>query len=365
MQILFLAPFPPHKGGIAYYSIQFLRQAPKGLEIIPVGFKRIFPKFLYPGSSIKEKNMEKEEVPLIVDILNPFTWSSISKIELKEEGIFLIPYWTSILALPFYFIIKIFKKRKKKWKVLLWCHNIKDHNPLPLLELFKKNLFKLADGFLLHSNFALKEIEKEYSQKKFFSFLPLHPIDFDLIEKKIARKILNLNENEKAILFLGTIRKYKGIEDLIKIAEILKEKNYKFIIAGDLWRECKKYLRDLKKPYFKTYFGFHDFKRISLFLSSADLVLLPYKKASSSGILMLCYTYEVPFCIKYLEEYEEYLPLKYPVLKTPEEMANFIEKFFADKNYESFIRKIIKEKKDSFTWERFFENFFKFIENFF
>ncbi|MEJ5166196.1 MAG: glycosyltransferase, partial [Thermoanaerobaculia bacterium] len=300
-EMLFLAPFPPHKGGIAYYSEEFIKNAPDNLIIKPVGFKRVFPKILYPGSSIKKRE-EMGEFPLEIDSLNPFTWDYPSSLNLKEEGIFIISYWTSLLSIPLYFIVKNFKKRYKKWKIILWCHNVEDHRRIYFLENFKKKLFKEADGLIVHSKKAQREVKNFFEKKVLLSFLPIHPLPYGLIEKEKAKEGIGLRKEDKTILFLGTIRKYKGIENLIQIGKILKERDFKFIIAGDLWRECKKYVKDFKELNFITFFGFHSWEEIIKFLSLSDLLLMPYESASGSGILMIAYYYRLPFCITGLEE---------------------------------------------------------------
>lgn len=360
-EMLFLAPFPPHKGGIAYYSEEFIKNAPDNLKIKPVGFKRVFPELLYPGSSIKIKE-EKAEFPLKIDTLNPFTWGFSSKLNLKEEGIFLISYWTFFLALPFYFIIRKFKKNYKKWKVIFWCHNVKDHREILFLEILKKKLFNQADGLIVHSNYAFKEVKKFFKKPVLLSFLPLHNLPYKLIEKEKAKEEIGLKREDKTILFLGTVRKYKGVENLIQIGKFLKDKNFKFIVAGDLWKECEKYIKDFEELNFITHFGFLSWEEIIKFLSSADILLMPYESASGSGILMMAYFYKIPFCITGLEEFEEYLPQDYPKLKKYEEFADFIKNFFEKEDLRKNIIKNIEKKREEFTWERFFERFLKFIE---
>lgn len=360
-EILFLAPFPPHKGGIAYYSEEFYKNAPDSLNIKPLGFKRVFPEILYPGSSIKIKD-EKKDFPLKIDTLNPLSWSYPASLSLSEEGIFLISYWTSFLSLPFYFIIKKFKKRYKKWKVILWCHNVKDHKNLFFLENFKKKIFSCADGLIVHSNEAFKEVRKFFDKPVLLSFLPLHNLPYELMEKSKAKEEIGLKKEDKTILFLGTIRKYKGVDNLIEIGRILKNEDFKFIVAGDLWRECKKYVKEFEKLNFSTKYGFLKWEEIIKFLSSADLILMPYENASGSGILMLAYYYNIPFCITKLEEFKDYLPLNYPELKNPKEMSDFIKLFFENEEIRENIIKNMKNIKEKFTWDNFFKKFLEFFE---
>ncbi len=357
-ELIFLAPFPPHTGGISYYSTQFLKEAPQNFKIIPFGFKRVFPKFLYPGSSL-QKFEKIPSIPLVIDTLNPLTWK-VPNLKIKEKGFFLIPYWTSFLSILYLFIIKKFKKNYKNWKVILWCHNVRDHKSFLFLEFLKNLTFKEVDGFIVHSKKGMEDL-KNFQKPILKAFLPLHPLPFDLIEKNKARESLNLPIDKKIILFLGLIRKYKGIENLIETAKLLREEDFIFLIAGDLWREGKKYLKDFESLNFLRYFGFHSWEKISLFLSSADLLFLPYKKASGSGVLMMAYQYNIPFCITSLPELEDYLPLNYPLLKEPEDFKSFILNFFEKEEFkESFLKKI-KEKREEFKWERFFYEFTKFL----
>lgn len=359
-EILFLAPFPPHKGGISYYSKQFLIEAPKNLNITKIGFKRVFPKILYPGDSLKNLKFE-DNIPLKIDNLNPFSWNYLSKLNLKESGFFILPYWTSTLALQFYFISRFFKKKYPKWKFILWCHNVKDHKPFPFFEILKNLLFKRADAFIVHSKKSFKEIEK-FKKPILLSFLPLHKIPHNLIEKKIARERLNLKEEDKVVLFFGTIRKYKGVEELIEIGKLLKEENIKIIVAGDLWRECRKFKKEFENLNFLTFFGFHNWEKVIDFFSSADLLIMPYKNASGSGILMMAYYFKIPFCISYLEEFEEYLPEDYPILKNNKQMSDFILEYFMREEMREKLKKCIENKRKEFTWDLFFKRFLEFIE---
>lgn len=359
-EILFLAPFPPHKGGISYYSKQFLIEAPKNLKIIPIGFKRVFPKILYPGASLN--NMELEDnIPLKIDNLNPFSWNYLSKLDLKKNGFFILPFWTSTLAFQFYFISKFFKKKYPKWKFILWCHNVEDHKKILIFEPIKNLLFKSADTFIVHSKKAFESVEK-FKKPTLLSFLPMHKLPYNLIDKKNARMKLNLKEEDKVVLFFGTIRKYKGVEELIAIGRLLKEENIKIIVAGDLWRECKKYKKEFEDLNFLTFFGFHSWERVIDFFSSADLLIMPYKNASGSGILMMAYYFKIPFCIPSLENLKEYLPEGYPILNNSKQMSDFILKYFMKEEIKEKLQKSIENKRKEFTWELFFERFIKFIE---
>lgn len=128
------------------------------------------------------------------------------------------------------------------------------------------------------------------------------------INKKIARTILGLPQNKKIITYFGFVSWYKGADWLVKQFDILKDKNTMLVLAGGPSYSLA------EKKHYKSYYqsllkvaegnpqiivtGFVSEEQIGQYMSTADLVVLPYRGfMGSSGSLSQALSYSKPFMV--------------------------------------------------------------------
>ena len=214
--IVFVAPFPPHTGGIAYYSGAFLKNAPAELSIQAYGFKSVFPKILYPGKAAPDPALQLPGFSYPFTGFNPLTWRKAAAIPTtKGPGILLLPWWTSAFYPALAGIRNAFKRAHPDWKVVLWCHNVREHESRPGFRWLTQRMFRKADAFIVHSEKAREELLEFIPDARVLkAFLPLHPLPVPLPSKEEARNRLGLPMEKTVFLFLGTVRPYKGLDVL-------------------------------------------------------------------------------------------------------------------------------------------------------
>ena len=102
------------------------------------------------------------------------------------------------------------------------------------------------------------------------------------------------------ILFFGLLRPYKGVRYLIKAFEILPEqiiRNSRLIIVGEAWEDkesielARKSKCSDKITIINRYVPDNE---VSLYFSSADVVVLPYLRASQSGVAHIAMAFGLP-----------------------------------------------------------------------
>jgi glycosyltransferase involved in cell wall biosynthesis len=122
---------------------------------------------------------------------------------------------------------------------------------------------------------------------------------YPIIEKSAARKKLGIGE-DNIILFFGLLRPYKGIKYLIEAFNALPAnllEASRLMIVGEAWEDRESLALAEASPYrekismINRYVGDDE---IPLFFSAADVLVLPYTRASQSGVAHIAMSYGLP-----------------------------------------------------------------------
>ena len=103
------------------------------------------------------------------------------------------------------------------------------------IKIARKIVFRWSDKVHVHNHYTGKLVEQRYNRKTGIYVIPHgNYIGYysNSVSKSEARKRLNLNDENFVYLFLGLIRPYKGIEDLIEAFLKLSNSNARLLIAG-------------------------------------------------------------------------------------------------------------------------------------
>ncbi len=296
MKIGFLGPAYPFRGGIAQFSKLLANEFEQNHEIKFFSFKKQYPKILFPGKeqidhSENSSNFEIDEklVPF-----NPTTWNATIK-SIKKWGpdLLIINYWLPFFAPAFGYISR---KMKGKTKIFYITHNIDFHEKWLFANRLTKYALKNADKIVTLSDSVFEDASALFPQKQIIAgFHPTYNCyNLQKFTKKSAKEKLNFAD-EKVILFFGYIKPYKGLDTLLKAFSLFLEKypNSKLLIVGEVYGNSDEYYNlisklDLeKKVIFVNRFVKDD--EIELFFKAADVLALPYKQATQSGVLQIAY----------------------------------------------------------------------------
>ena len=171
-----------------------------------------------------------------------------------------------------------------------------------------------ADAVIVHGR-SLKEILVEMAgvAPEKVHVIPhgnFHPIaeHFNAWDRARARASFGLEEEERVILFFGYVRPYKGLDTLIEACRRVRASDpgarLRLLIAGrtlnSFW-ESGNYAEQIEKAgltdsttYAIEYVPMTDIGRYFL---ASDIVAMPYKSGSQSGILQMAYAYARPVVV--------------------------------------------------------------------
>ena len=220
-------------------------------------------------------------------------------------------FYTNILVLFNIFLVKIFFG-----KAVLTVHDVSSFSDQKDFHVISKLVYNLADSITTHNQFSKNEIIKmhNYLNKKIHIIPHGNYIPFINLQSRQAksRDKLNLPKDKKILLFFGMIKKVKGLDVLLKAFQdiVLEFPEIILLVAGKPWKDKFDEYQYLIDKYNLTdnvilYTKFIPENQVSLFYSSCDLVVLPYKKIYQSGVLMMALSYERPVLVSDLSPLKE------------------------------------------------------------
>lgn len=195
---------------------------------------------------------------------------------------------------------------KKFTKLTFVMHNSNQlHGDVNILQIIGyKNFIKQFDKIICHSNstkkYLISNSNLKHNQILVYE-IPLYSKIKKFLKKKDDIKKFN-------ILFFGLIRKYKGLDILLKALSNIKQQNIKLTIAGKPMINLKQYHDIINKNNISDKviwdLGYKNDYQISKLFNNSKLVVLPYRDIDASGIVNLCFTFKTPVILSDLESFK-------------------------------------------------------------
>ena len=252
------------------------------------------------------------------------------------------------------------------------AHTVHDVTPLnenKLDHFFSLMVYKTADVLFVHSNSNKKALQQLKLSEEKIKVVP-HG-DFDtfipdqIITKPEARKFFGLTQEQNIILFFGAIKEYKGLDILLNSLSFASDKinNLTLLIAGmpdpiELKFEYKNIISDLPK---EINVIFHDKfipnVDVEKYFIASDVVLLPYRRISHSGVLHLAYSFGRPVIATNVGDFEETIDEGKSgfvlASNSPENLAEKIIQAFSNRpKLEEMGRYARHLSETKYTWEK-------------
>lgn len=194
---------------------------------------------------------------------------------------------------------------KAKGTKLVWTvHNIVPHDAYhaKLSQYFMRWFIKQCDGLIFMSELSKNTFFEHYQPQEELQWAIIPHGHYrtsypPAIDKGQAKKQLGLPENKKVLLSFGMIKPYKNIDVLVDVFARANPAEYLLVIAGNpdtpQMAECLEALQATSDKV-RLFLKFIPDEELSVFLSAADLVILPYKAILNSGALLLALSFNKP-----------------------------------------------------------------------
>jgi glycosyltransferase involved in cell wall biosynthesis len=364
LKIFIIGPAFPLRGGPAQFNENLCLELNKeGHDAQIISYSLQYPNFLFPGSSQFEKSGSAPQdikIHTILNTINPFNWLMVARFIRKQKPDFILfRYW-----LPFFgpCLGTIGKLVRSHTKVLALTDNIIPHEKRIGDHVFTKYFVKNCDGFIAMSKVVLNDLSIfTQNLNKAYSPHPMYQNYGDPIRIDLARKKLNLNPQDKIILFFGLIRHYKGLDILIEALAVpeIKNQGIKLLIAGEFYDDKNFYLQLIKKLNLQDHVIVHDKfipnDEVRDYFCASNLVAQTYRNATNSGVTMVGYFYEKPMLVTNVGGLSEIVPDEVCGYVVENNCALISEKvfdFFTKDREKEFVKNVKIEKR-KYEWTEF------------
>ena len=361
MKIVLVGPFPPFRGGISDLNVALAHHLSKRHVVHAINFTTQYPKVLFPGKTQFKKGDHALEVDSIrcLSSINPFSWrKTANKIIDLEPDLVLFSFWLAFFAPAFSGVAKKIKKYLDA-KIMAICHNIIPHEEHLLDTRLTKRFFCFIDSFIVLSKKVENELLNIVPGAKYkYSPHPVYNIFKNTLSKEQAKAELNI-ATKKVLLFFGLIRKYKGLDILINAMEKINTEldDYTLLIVGECYENKAKYTDLIKNAGItdnvQCHYSFVPDNEVGKYFSASDVVVLPYKSASQSGIVQIAYNFDTPVIVSNvggLPEIVDEGKTGYCVEPSSNAFAKAIKAFY-DKDNINELNSNISDYKSQFSWD--------------
>ncbi len=368
MKVIIIGPAWPLRGGLATFDHRLCKAfLEEGHSCSIISFSLQYPGFLFPGATQYSTDPPPEaiEIHTTINSVNPFNWFATGRGLRKEKpDLIVVRYWIPFMGPALGTILRSVK-RNKKTRVIAITDNVLPHEKRFGDKTLTKYFLHSCDAFITMSDAVMQDLrifEKNKPANRVIH--PLYDNFGEIVTRTEARKFLNEKKNlsigadEKIILFFGFIRKYKGLDILLRaMAEPeLKNSGIRLLIAGEFYEDAAVYrqlIRELdigNQLILNT--AFISDSEVQYYVCAADAVIQPYRHATQSGVTPLAYHFEKPMIVSNVGSFAEHvLHEKTGLVVAPEPapLARAILRFY-ELGGEYFIPHLRSEKK-KYSWK--------------
>ena len=301
--------------GISVYSFRLANAlAEHGDRASLLTMRRLIPARLYPGWKRVGAELTELSVAPGVDHYDGVDWFWLPSIfraawfiARRRPDVAIFEWWTGTVLHSY--IALALLVRALRGKVIVEFHEVQDTGEarMPLVgryvRAFAPVLWRLADGFAVHSEFDKQLVGEHWRQTRLrpVAVMPHGPHDHYRSSDGAPNVLREAPEGVVNILFFGVIRPYKGLDHLIEAFEAIPNSEidrFWLTVVGETWEgftgPVEMIERSPRRSRITLVNRYVTDEELDGYMNGADAVALPYTRSSLSGPLHVAMGYGLP-----------------------------------------------------------------------
>jgi glycosyltransferase involved in cell wall biosynthesis len=285
--IVVLGPAPPDRGGIARETALLADELSRRLKVSYFTWSRPYPRWLDPRRFDRAPDAGPSPAVPLLDYRSPVSWNITAReIASRRPAAVIAPWWTSFWGLPLRAVLRKIHRLSPETARVLLCHNVEDHESNALRRFLALGAFGAADAFVVHASSDRDRLARDAPGRP-IAVLPHPVVDAAPADRETARRELGIAS--PLVLFLGLVRRYKGVELLLEAApRIVSETGARIAVVGEVFGDARGLAERAQRSPVRDSILWRDEyvteEEMGRWLAASDVVALPYRYVSGSGI---------------------------------------------------------------------------------
>lgn len=299
--------------GVSHYTRYVAGALAGRVPVSVILMRRLIPRRLYPGRERVGEPLTDERYPDGMPVFDGVDWFWVPSIvrallfmRRERPDAVLFQWWTGAV-LHSYLAIALLA-RLGGARIIVELHELQDTGEAGMaparlyVRRFGRTLMAMADGYIVHSEFDRAALAESYPVDGRPVKVVRHgPYSHYSVAQAPARR--EAPPGSCNILFFGTIRPYKGLEDLVRAFELLADEDEDcwLTVVGETWEEWTEPLELIEASPHRGRITlvnrYVSDAEASEWFAGADVVALPYRRSSASGPLHLTMDAGLPVVI--------------------------------------------------------------------
>lgn len=305
MRFALVGPSAPLRGGITIDNDALASALVSAAhEVCQFSFRRLYPALLFPGKSQYDATttFAPSQAQHCIDSLNPWTWLRTARLlSLQRPHVVTFQWWHPFFAPCYATILARLRNLCPTVPRVLISHNVRPHEAFPGQDFAARVVARLCSGVIVHS-------QSEYDLMRAVApDVPVRIIDYPLLQtmpslpsREEAQQRLGVSG--KVLLFFGYVRKYKGVDVLLRaLAQVPPTAQISLLIAGEFYEPIEVYRALIEElgiservQVMNRYVGEPEWPDL---FAATDALVLPYRAASQSMSIALAYGFGKPVIV--------------------------------------------------------------------
>ena len=328
MNICVVGPSKRFFSGITAHTIFLANALSKRNTVSVILLRNLLPRFLFPGREHVGKDQYYVDFTPNIDVYDgmdynsPRSWFGAYKFLKRHRPDVIIIMWWSSSVTHMQIFLKWVNKLGIKAKIIVEMHEVVDPLeeriwPIRLYSrIAGRQLIRGLDSYTTFSQFDKERIVDIYHiNEGLVHVLPmgLYKDYFQQIDRVSAKQELCIDK-EFVILYFGLIRHYKGVPYLIEAFNSLPSSiaiHARLLIVGEVWEEGELLQKIVDASPYKSQITlvskYIPDAMIPKYFSAAEVIVLPYLRASGSAVAHIALTYGKPIILSDVPALREYM----------------------------------------------------------
>jgi glycosyltransferase involved in cell wall biosynthesis len=301
--------------GVSHYTRYMAVALAERTPVSVILMRRLIPQALYPGRERVGVKLTDAQYPPEIPVFDGVDWywfpsvfGALRLLYRQRPQMLLLEWWTG--AVLHTYLLLALVARLQGARIIIEIHEIQDTGEAEVsaartyVERLGRWLMSLADAYVVHSEFDRRALQE--------SFATIHrPIrvvrhgPYSHYAVDASEPLRDAPADVCNLLFFGTIRPYKGLEDLVHAFEALAaeehDTRYWLTVVGETWEGWTKPTEMIERSRHREritlvnrYVSDGDASR---WFAGADIVVLPYRRSSASGPLHMAMDAGLPVVV--------------------------------------------------------------------